>query len=414
MKKLVIVAAILLAAAPAHADTIAIVGATVWQTPTKKLEGATVVIRDGKITAVGKGAAVPSGATTIDGTGKIVTAGLIEAYSDLGLVSVDLEAAGNDGRLGDTVSDDDQVHASYRVIDGYDADAVSIPVARTGGVTSVVSVPRGGLVAGQSAWFALADGVTADDAVRGSAAMHVALGGGAAGASGNSRGRAIEMLRDLLDDAAAFAKNKGAYDRNQSRKLSAARGDLEALGAVLRGDQPLVINADSEHDIRAALRLARGRKIRIVIVGGTEAWKVAKELAKAKVAVILDPQANNPDLLDAPDVRDDSAAVLTAAGVAVAISTVGDGTFARTIRQRAGDAVGDGLAWADALAALTTVPAAIYGVKDRGTVEKGSVADVVVWTGDPLEIATRAETVIIGGVVQSLETHQTELLKKYR
>jgi imidazolonepropionase-like amidohydrolase len=281
-------------------------------------------------------------------------------------------------------------------------------------VTSVVSIPRGGLIAGQSAWFTLADGTTADDAVKASAAMHVALGGAAGAASGNSRGRAIEMLRDVLDDAATFGKNKGAFDRNQTRKLSAGRADLEALGAVLRGDEPMVVNADSEHDIRAALRLAKARKLRLVIVGGTEAWKVAKELATAKVAVILDPQANNPDLLDAPDVRDDSAAVLAKAGVAVAISTVGDGTFARTIRQRAGDAVGDGLPWADALAAITTVPAAIYGVKDRGRVEKGAAGDVVVWTGDPLEISSRAETVIIGGVMQSLETHQTELLKKYR
>jgi len=151
-----------------------------------------------------------------------------------------------------------------------------------------------------------------------------------------------------------------------------------------------------------------------VIAGGTEAWKVAAELAKAKVPVILDPTSNLPGALEAPDVRDDAAAALRKAGVDVAISTLGNGSAARTIRQLAGNAVAEGLPWADALAALTTVPAKIYGISDRGTVTKGAVADVVVWTGDPLEIATRAETVIIGGVVQSLETHQTKLLKKYR
>jgi imidazolonepropionase-like amidohydrolase len=412
MKKLALL--VLLVPATASADTIAITGATVYQTPDKKLDDATVVIVDGKITAVGKGAAVPAGATTIDGTGKIVTAGLVESYTTIGLVTVSLEASGNDGQLGDTATDADAVHASYRVIDGYDADSIAIPVARTGGVTSTVSVPRGGLVAGQAAWFTLADGITADDAVKANAGMSAALGNNAAPVSGNSRGRAIEMMRDLLADAAAYAKNKGGYERNQSRELAASRSDLEALGPVLKGTVPLLIAADSEQDIRAALRLAKEKKVKIAIVGGAEAWKAAAALAKAKVPVILDPQQNNPDGLDAPDVRDDNAAVLAKAGVQVAISTLGDNSQARNIRQLAGNAVGDGLPWESALAALTTVPAAIYGVKDRGTVTKGAVADVVVWTGDPLEIGSFAETVIIGGKVQSNDTHQTELLKKYR
>ena len=412
--KRALIGLIVCASSVAHADTIAIVGATVYQTPEKKLEGATVIIKDGTITAVGAGVAVPAGATEIDGSGKIVTAGLIESYSTVGLVAVDLEAAANDGRLGTTDTDDDQVHASFRAIDAYDTDSITVPVARTGGVTSVISVPNGGLVAGQSAWFTLAEDVTADDAVRAPAGMHAALGNAAKDASGNSRGRAIEMLRDLLDDAAAYAKNRSAYDKNQSRALSASRSDLEALGPVLKGRTPLVVQAQSEQDIRAAMRLAKEKKLDLVIVGGTEAWKVAGALAKAKVPVILNPQENNPDLLEAPDVRDDNAAVLAEAGVPVAISTLGDSQQARNIRQLAGDAVGWGLSWEDALASLTTVPAAIYGDKKRGTVTKGAVGDVVVWSGDPLELSTTAETVIIGGVVQSLETHQSALLKKYR
>jgi imidazolonepropionase-like amidohydrolase len=222
------------------------------------------------------------------------------------------------------------------------------------------------------------------------------------------------MLRELLDDAATYARSKSAYDRNQSRKLSAARLDLAALGPVLRGRTPLVVSAQSEQDIRAALRLAKEKKLDLVIAGGTEAWKVADELAKAKVPVILDPTANLPDRLEAPDVRDDTATVLAKAGVEVVISTLGDASQARTLRQLAGVAVSEGLPWEDALAAITTGPAALYGVKDRGTVSKGAAADVVVWSGDPLELSTRAEVVIIGGKVQSLETHQTKLLQKYR
>lgn len=419
MKRAQVVGVVVLAAltAPAHADTIAIVGATVYQTPTKKLDNANVIIVDGKITAVGVGAAIPSGATQIDGTGKIVTAGLIESSTSLGLVTVDLEASANDGDLSDTDGDDEGIHAAYRVLDAFDGDALTIPIARGGGITSAVVAPTGGLVSGQSACFDLGDGHTADDALRGVTAMHALLG--VIDEAGGSRGRAIERLRELLDDAAQYGKTKGAYDKNQSRELSAGRLDLAALAPVLAGTVPLVVRADSETDLRAALRLAKARKLRLVIESGTEAWKLADALAKAKVPVILDPSANLPGDLAAPDVLDDAAAVLAKAGVTVAISTLGSGSSpgvsnARVLRQLAGIAVANGLPWADAFAAITTVPAKIFGIPDRGTVTKGAVADLVVWTGDPLELSSRADVVIIGGVQQSKDTHQTKLLKKYR
>jgi len=123
---------------------------------------------------------------------------------------------------------------------------------------------------------------------------------------------------------------------------------------------------------------------------------------------------NLPSSLAASDVHDDAAALLDGAGVPVVISTLGTAGMARTLRQLAGNAVGHGMQWDRALAAITTAPAQLYGLTGRGTVEKGSVADVVVWSGDPLELTTAAETVIIGGVVQSNETHQTKLLQRYR
>jgi len=138
-------------------------------------------------------------------------------------------------------------------------------------------------------------------------------------------------------------------------------------------------------------------------------------LAAAGVPVLVDPTDNLPGNLAAPDVRDDNAALLAKAGVAVAISTLDNPSAARTIRQLAGIAVAQGLPWPKGLAAITEVPAQIYGgAAERGTLERGKIADVVVWSGDPLELTTRAETVIIGGVVQSLATHQTKLLDRYK
>ena len=183
---------------------------------------------------------------------------------------------------------------------------------------------------------------------------------------------------------------------------------------MLRGQVPLVVRADSESDILAALAIGREFGVRVVIAGGAESWRARKALAEAKVAVILDPTRNLPLDLATLDVRDDTATLLAEAGVPVAISTLGTGSAARTIRQLAGVAVSQGLPWSTALAALTTVPAQIYGVRDRGTITRGAVADLVLWTGDPLELSTRAELVFIGGIEQGTRSHQTRLFERYR
>jgi imidazolonepropionase-like amidohydrolase len=397
---------LVLTSSVASAETIAITNATIYTRPDQKIEGATIVLRDGKIAAVGKGVAVPAGAKSIDGTGKTVTAGLIEASTQLGLVEIDLEASGNDGRFSPQAQ---VVHASYRSRDAYDARSVAIPVARTGGVTSVIIGPSGALVAGQATHVSLG----ATSAVpRASIAMNAALGRGSNQLA--SRGHAVEKLRELFDDVDLYRKNKGAFDRNQARRMNAGRLDLEALIPVLEGRLLLVVRADSEVDIRALLAFAAERRLRIAITGGAEAWQLAKELAAAKVPVILDPTANLPGDLAAIDARDDSPAILAKAGVTVVISTTGDASQVRTLRQLAGVAVANGMTWEQAFAAITRAPAQMYGIADRGTLERGRVADVVVWTGDPLELSSRAETVIVDGVVQSLVTHQTRLRDRYR
>ncbi len=400
-------AAVALAAGTAAAQAIAITGATVHPRGGAKLEGATVVIRDGKIAEVGAGVAVPAGARVIDGKGKVVTPGLIDAASQLGLIEIEQEASGIDGRFAPTPV---AIHAAYRAADAYNARSVGVGVARTGGLTSAMTGPVGGLVAGQGAFVSLADAAAVP--LQAPSAIIAALGPGAI-ASG-SRGHAAERLRELLDDADVYRKNRGAYERNQARRLAANRLDLEALIPVLEGRLPLVVHAAAEVDIRTVLAIAAERRLRVAIARGTEAWRLAKQLAAARIPVILDPTANLPHDLGALDVRDDSAAILARAGVPVAISTLGDVQQTRTLRQLAGIAVGSGMPWDKALDAITSVPAQIYGIRDRGTIERGAAADLVVWSGDPFELASRPEVVIIGGVVQSLETHQTRLRDRYR
>ena len=407
--RVILLLGLLLVSAHARAQVVAITDATVYATPEQKLEHATVVVRGSLIEAVGEGIKVPEGARLIDGRGKVLTAGLVEALSQVGLVTVELEPAAVDGHF---ESEGYGIHAAFRTRDAYDGRAVTIPIARSGGVTSVVSAPQGGLFSGQSAWFPLADSELPLTPVREPAAMHAALG--AAALAGGSRGLTIELMREVLSDAQAYAKNRAAYERNQQRVLRAQRLDLEALQPVLRGEVPLVVRADTESDILAALAIAREFRVRVVIAGGAESWRARKALAEAKVPVILDPTRNLPLDLATLDVRDDTATLLAQAGVPVAISTLGTSSAARTIRQLAGVAVSQGLPWPAALASLTTVPAQIYGVRDRGTVTRGAVADLVLWTGDPLELSTRAELVLIGGVEQARTSHQTRLFERYR
>ena len=410
MKRLAALGILALTAVPAAADTIAITGAMIYQRADKKLEGATLVIRDGKIADVGPGIAVPAGAIRIDGKGKTVTAGLIEASTQIGLIEVDAEETANDGRFGTQPT---EIHAGYRTVDAYDSRSVAIPIARTGGVTSAITGPTGGLIAGQSAWVSLADSTAPLAALRAPAAMQAALGRAALVLG--SRGHTVERLRELFDDVDDYRRNRASFERNASRRLIAQRLDLEAMIPVLEGRELLVIRAAAEVDIRAALAIAAERRLRIAIVGGTEAWRVAKELAAARVCVLVDPTDNLPSDLGALDARDDNATVLAKAGVAVGFSTLGGASAARTIRQLAGIAVAQGLPWDKGLAAITEVPAQLYGgAADRGTLERGKVADVVVWSGDPLELSSNAEAVIIGGVVQSLVTHQTKLRDRYK
>lgn len=412
MKRRVILAVLALAATAQAEEWIAVEGATVWVDPSTKLERATVLVHDGVIAAVGSGVSVPPGAKRIDGTGTVVTAGLVDVHTNLGLVEVSLETPTVEGAFAPTV--DEGIHAAYRVTDGYNPASVVIPVARRAGVTGAVTVPRGGLVAGSSAWVSLADGANVETAtIMAPLAMHAVLGEGALAAARGSRGLAVERLRELLDDAVAYARHKDAFERNQTRRFAASRLDLEALLPVATGKLPLVVEVNRAADIMIAIRLAKEAHLRLVVAGGAEAWKVADELARAGVAVILDPSANLPGSFDTLYVRDDAVAILVAAGVSVAISTFSEGASVRILRQLAGIAVRDGLPWAKALEAVTSGPAAIFAVPRRGTLAKGNVADLVVWSGDPFELSTRALHVLIGGKEQSLVTRQTRLLQRY-
>jgi imidazolonepropionase-like amidohydrolase len=396
----------------AEVNAIAITNATVHVEPGTVIHDATIVIRGGVVRQVGKGVAAPQGARIIDGKDKVVTAGLIEAHTQLGLVEVSLEHSTREGVFG-AGTGDDAIHAAYRVVDGYNPNSVAIPVARSEGITSAVAVPQGGLISGTSGWFSLASGGPGNAALRTPLAMYASLGEASLRHAQGSRGLALMRLREALDDARQYNRQRRSYERNQSRPFAVSRLDLEALIPVVQGRMPLVIRVNRASDILAAIGLGKELGVRVIIAGGVEAWMVASELAAAKIGVIMNPEHNMPSSFDSVHVRDDNATALANAGVDVVISSMSSASSAGGLRQLAGMAVANGMSHEQALAAITTAPARLLGV-DRGTLKTGAVADLVVWSGDPLELSSRAEHVIIGGAEQSTRNRQDELFERYR
>lgn len=406
-------AAALCVAAPAGAQTIAIEGGTVHTMTGAAIEGGTVVIRDGRIVAVGRDVAVPAGARRIDARGKHVTPGFIESGTQIGAVEVGAVAGSVDAQMITPPNEvRQQIRAGFNIADGINPHSMVIPVNRIAGVTTAVSRPTGGLISGQGVVLEM-DGRTADEMIiRSPVAMFARIGEGAAAVTGGARGAAMMRLREVLEDARVYGRNRASFERGDSRELAASRLDLEALQPVLSRQLPLVIEAHRASDILAALRLARDYNLRLILTGATEGWMVADELARADVPVVVRVLENLPGNFERLGARYENAALLRRAGVRV-ILTSGDTHNARNIRQEAGNAVAYGLPYEEALRALTLYPAQLWGLRDHGSLEPGKVANVVVWGGDPLEILTPVNHVFIRGREIPLVSRQTELRDRY-
>jgi len=406
-----------LAGVAAQAQTVAITGATVHTAgPAGTVSNGTVIIAGGRITAVGADIPVPADAEVIEADGKVVTPGLFDAHSYLGIVEVSLVAETADHQpLGPTYA------AAFEVADAINPRSMLIPVNRIDGITRAVVSPAPaavsypgaspGPISGLGSVIEL--GSTDDFIVRRNAALYVQLGETGAALSGGARGMAVLRFREALQDAADLAANRRAFEAGQRRAYGLDRLALEALAETLASGRPVVATVHRASDIQAALRLAGEFGLNLVVAGGAEAWIVADELAAAGVPVILDPLENLPSRFESLGATLENAARLHAAGVKIAFS-VAESHNARNMRQGAGNAVSYGLPPDAALAALTINPARMFGVADvSGSLEAGKDADVVIWSGDPLEVTTAAERVFIRGRDIPMVSRQTLLRDRY-
>lgn len=413
----------LAASGPAWAQTIAVTNAEAWTMESAEpVRDATIVIDDGRIISVTPGGAAPDGATVIDAQGRPVTPGLVNGATQIGLVEV---ASAADTR--DHASLDDR-NAGLDLSRALNGNSTLVALARADGLTRALVYPspsRAAPFGGEAAVVRLRDGVDILD--RAEVAVYAVIGGGAWDKVG-SRAQQWTLLRKALSDArrpaAAPEGEKGKAKRKDKKDKfrgppgrGGRRGAEEMMRSVVSGEVPLAIQTHRESDVRQAIQLAADFGIRVILVGGAEAWRAADALAAANIPVVLDPQANLPASFDQLGARQDNAAILARAGVRVAFGKAGGPIHATYnagmgLREGAGIAVANGLPYAEALRAVTVNPLAIWG-RGGGTLAPGSEADLVVWDGDPLEPSTNAVSVIIEGRVAPNRSRQDLLAERY-
>ena len=373
------------------------------------LEHTDILIVDGKIAEIGHVSNAPANAQGIDAKGRPVTPGLFGGISHLGLEEIGEESSIDDYSLmlG--------MRPEFDVTLAFNPNSTVIGVSRLGGITFSMVAPsssehghgneRSSLIAGQGAMARL-DG-TIDPATH---ALFVELGGGVNGLSGGSRAAQFMVLQQAITEV----RSTKSLLPGDARLLTV--NGRQVLGTYLEGNHSIVFSVDRAADIRQVIAFAKREKLHAIISGGAEAWRVAPELAAARIPVLLNPLDDLPESFDAVGSTLENAARLQQAGVKVAFTFADDPSSynIRKIRQTAGIAVAHGLPWDEALAAITSHPAEIFGVAEtNGSIAKGRPADLVLWSGDPLEVTSLADRVFIQGVSQPMRSRQTDLRDRY-
>ncbi|MBP7376313.1 MAG: amidohydrolase family protein [Pyrinomonadaceae bacterium] len=415
--------------ATGKAGTFAIVGARIVTVSGATIESGTVVISNGKITAVGAGASVPSGAERIDGKGLTVFPGMIDAATNMGLTEI-----GQGVNASVDVSEIGTNNANARAIKGIHPHSAHVNVTRVNGITTVMSYPTGGTIAGQGSIINL-NGATPDEmAVVGDFGLVINFprvvgggfggggfgGGGAAGLDFNElvkrRDAAIDDLKKIFRNAESYLRARDAYAKDKTLPYVPVDQRFDAMAAYIRGEKPVIFTAERERDIRAVAKFVGEMKLKGIIVGGQEAWKVADDLKKNNISVVYTNIYSLP-------VRDDDAydylfeapAKMQAAGIKYSISTGDGGPEVRDLPYHAGLASAYGLSKEDALKSVTLYAAEVLGVADKmGSLDVGKVANVVVTDGDILDPRTNIKYMFINGRMIPLTSRHTELFDAFK
>ena len=416
-----IVAALAILAAGSEVDAqaraVVIRNTTLVPVTAPRIEHGTIILRNGRIEALGTNLAAPSDATIVDGTGLFVYPGLIDAGTNLGLTEIGSVPGGEDTReIGD-------FNPQNVVLTAVNPHSELIPVTRVDGVTTAITSAEGGLVSGAAALIDLAGWTPTEMAVVPRAAMVVnfpsagpqgfgGFGGGGQQRSASDRreamNRQVRQLYQFFEDARAYAD---VHARTTGLK---ADHKFEALIPFVRGELPVIVDAASADQIRGAIAFADSLKLKIIIRGARDGWQVADTLAARKIPVIVGPLTQAPGNDEPYDLVYANPGVLAGAGVQLAFQS-SDASNSRTLPYHAALATAYGMNPDEALRAVTINPARMFGVADKyGSLEVGKVANVFVATGDPLDVRTHVTYVYIRGESIPFNDRHTMLYEKFR
>lgn len=363
-----------------------------------------LLIVDGRIAEIGEQVEAPAGALRIDAAGRPVTAGLFNAYSQLGLVEIDAVAGTRD-----YVVDLPLVGPSVRLEGAINSHGEVWRQALVSGVTSALSAATFAQTPFAGNSIVLRLGMRDNPVLRPNVSLPVAMGQRGAQISGTSRAGNLGLLRQAFEDAAQYART-GAWHEG----YALAPHDLRALEIARQSNRILSVFANRVSDIRAAIDFADSVSMPLVILGGAESWRLAEELKAAKAAVVVSPLQNLPRSFESLASRIDNAVVLYEAGVKIAFMA-SDPHESAKLRQAAGNMVAEGLPWKAALAAISSNPAQIWGVEDEvGSLRVGRLGDVVIWSGDPLEVTSWPEQVFVSGKAIDMHSRQDALFERYQ
>jgi imidazolonepropionase-like amidohydrolase len=407
IRRILLSLTILTAAPAALAEPVAVYGKSVWTgTSQGTITDGVVVIDNGRVVSVGPASTpVPAGAKEV--RAEWVTPGLISAFSRTGIAEVSGVDDTNDAGAGGS-----HFSAALDASDGFNPDATAIGVTRLAGFTRLAVAPqaRATLFGGQG--FLANTSGDADSVFRDRAFAFIVLGENGASLAGGSRPASWTTLRGAFDDVRFFGARYMSH--NEGNVLT--RMDAQALMPAVKGDQLILFQARRASDLNAVMDFAEANpSLRIAIVGADEGWRVADRLASLDIPVMVDSFSNLPASFSQLAATGENAKRLAEAGVTVAIVNLdNDDHLAHLASQIAGNAVANGMAFDDAMRALTTAPAEIYGMTGLGVLAPGARADVVAWDGDPLEVTSAPTAVYIDGEAQSMVSRQTELRDRYR
>lgn len=398
------------------AGTTAIVGGTVAiGDGSQPIPNGTVVFRDGRILATGADALAPPGATIVDARGKWVAAGLISAYTQLGIGPYWIP------ELRDAAAPGSRFSAAIDVTTAINPSGAEIQIDRAAGITRAFVSPIASktIFGGQGAVIDLSTNL--DVVNRPRAFQYVELGQEADHLAGGSRPAAYAYFDEALTEARAYEHLSGHPWRQDWRGVL-PQVDAAALVPVLLGQQPLLVHVERASDILHVLSLRQTYPhLRIILLGASEGWRVARQIAAAHVPVIA-AVGDLPSTFDSLAATESNVGRMTRAGVTVAVSTVDSLSLDTYLRQLAAGLVAitkvpgaTGLVWGEAFAAITSKPAEVLGMeREIGSLRPGRRADVVIWDGDPLEATSAPVAVYIDGVPQPLDNHLTKLRERYR